>query len=195
MRELSLHILDVAENGIAAGADTIIIRVEERPSEDRLTIVVQDNGHGMPQEKIRGIEDPFVTTRTTRRVGLGLSLLAAGARRCGGGVTVRSESGEGAEVTAVFQHSHIDRAPLGDIAGTLSTLIVGNPHIDFVYTYSVEERVFILDTRRLKSEGVTLSDPLAVADLQEILRRSHAQVAGETDAQKLKEATHAQTDR
>jgi len=181
VRELSLHILDIAENAIAAGADTIAIRVAECPSADGLTITIHDNGRGMPQDKIRHIDDPFVTTRKTRRVGLGLSLLVAAAKRCEGDVTATVEPGKGTTVAAVFRHSHIDRAPLGDIGGTLATLIVGNPHIDFIYTHSVEERAFVLDTRRLKSEGLALSDPLTAVQLQEIIRRSVAELAGEAD--------------
>ncbi len=194
MRELSLHILDIAENAVAAGADTIDIRVAECPSADSLTITIRDNGRGMPPDKIRHIDDPFVTTRKTRRVGLGLSLLAAAAQRCEGDVAATVSPEEGTTVTAVFRHSHIDRAPLGDIAGTLATLIIGNPHIDFIYTHSVEEKSFILDTRRLKSEGLALSDPLTAAQLQEIIRRSLAGLAGEADAQKRKEANDAETD-
>ena len=182
MRELSLHILDIAENAIAAGADSIDIRVAEIPSTDQLTITIHDNGRGMPPGKLRHLDDPFVTTRKTRRVGLGLSLLAAAAKRCEGHMTATVEPGNGTMVTAVFRYSHIDRAPLGDIAGTLATLIVGNPHIDFIYTHSVEERAFILDTRRLKSEGLVLSDPLTAAQLQEIIRRSLAGLADEADA-------------
>jgi len=191
VRELSLHILDIAENAIAAGADTIDIRVAERPSADNLTITLHDNGRGMPPDKLHHLDDPFVTTRRTRRVGLGLSLLTAAAKRCEGGVTATVQPGKGTTVTAVFRHSHIDRAPLGDIAGTLATLIVGSPHIDFIYTHSVEERAFILDTRRLKSEGLALSDPLTAAQLQELIRRSLAGLAGEADAQNGKEANDA----
>lgn len=191
MHELSLHILDIAENAIAAGADTIDIRVTERPSADTLTITLHDNGRGMPPDKLHHLDDPFVTTRQTRRVGLGLSLLAAAAKRCEGDVTATVEPEKGTTVTAVFRHSHIDRAPLGDIAGTLVTLIVGNPHIDFIYTHSVEERAFILDTRRLKSEGLAFSDPLTAVQLQELIRRSLAELAGEADSPNGKEANDA----
>jgi hypothetical protein len=124
-------------------------------------------------------------------VGLGLSLLAAAAKRCEGDVTATVHSDKGTTVTAVFRHSHIDRAPLGDIAGTLATLILGNPHIDFIYTHSIEERTFILDTRKLKSEGLELSDPLTAAHLQEVIRLSLAELEGEGDVQNRTETDDA----
>ncbi len=165
MRELSLHLLDLAENAVTAGARRVSITVEESPAEDRLTIRVADDGRGLPEEKLRRLEDPFVTTRTTRRVGLGLSLLAAAARRAGGGLTVRSTPGEGAEVIAEFRFHHIDRAPLGDVAATIAALIVGYPTVDFVYRHRIEEREIVLDTRELRAggEGMDPADP-AVAD-------------------------------
>ena len=150
MRELSLHILDIVENGITAGAGCITIAIDESGPADRLTIRVCDDGPGMPAQKALNLEDPFMTTRTTRRVGLGLSLLAAAARRCEGEVAVATAPGRGTEVTATFRHSHIDRAPLGDMAATLEMLIVGNPQVDFVYSRRVDDRDFTLDTRELK---------------------------------------------
>ena len=174
MRELSLHILDVVENGITAGAHCIWIRVEESTARDRLEITIRDDGRGMPAEKIRNLSDPFVTTRTTRRVGLGLSLLAAAARRCEGDIRVNAEPGRGTEVTAFFRRSHIDRAPLGDMTATLGMLIIGNPNLDFVYIHKVDEGEFVLDTRELKAEldGLSLSEPVVVQHLTEFMRRS-----------------------
>jgi|OpeIllAssembly_1097287.scaffolds.fasta_scaffold38022_3 hypothetical protein len=174
MRELSLHILDIVENGITAGAGCITIAIEESEPTDRLTIRVCDDGPGMPAQKALNLEDPFVTTRTTRRVGLGLSLLAAAARRCEGQAAVATAPGRGTEVTATFRHSHIDRAPLGDMAATLEVLIVGNPQVDFVYSHRVDDREFTLDTRELKRElaGVDLGDPMVARELMESVRRS-----------------------
>ncbi len=165
MRELSLHLLDLAENAVTAGARRVSITVEESPAEDRLTIRVADDGRGLPEEKLRRLEDPFVTTRTTRRVGLGLSLLAAAARRAGGALRVRSAPGEGTEVCAEFRFHHIDRAPLGDVPATIAVLIAGYPTVDFVYRHRIEEREIVLDTRELRAggEGMDPADP-AVAD-------------------------------
>ena len=107
MRELSLHILDVAENGITAGGNCIWIAVDEDRKADQLKIVIRDNGRGMPVEKLENIDDPFITTRTTRRVGLGLSLLATAARRCEGTMHVDSKPGKGTEISATFGLNHI----------------------------------------------------------------------------------------
>jgi anti-sigma regulatory factor (Ser/Thr protein kinase) len=169
MRELSLHILDVVENGITAGGDCIWIEIDEARKKDRLTIVIRDNGSGMPPEKMKNIDDPFITSRTTRRVGLGLSLLAAAAGRCEGTLRVDSRPGEGTEVTATFRYHHIDRAPLGDMAATVSTLIIGNPGIDFVYSHRIDGRDFSLNTRELRNgmEDLSLSDPVVVHHLGE----------------------------
>jgi hypothetical protein len=196
LRELSLHILDVVENGITAGASCITIQVEESSSADRLQITIQDNGRGMPAQKVQNVENPFVTTRTTRRVGLGLSLLAAASRRCEGDIHVDAAPGKGTSVTATFRHSHIDRAPLGDMASTLGMLIMGNPHIDFVYIHRVEERDFALDTRELKREleGVDLSDPMVVTHLMQSIRRSLKELASGGHENPIGEETHGKAD-
>ena len=172
MRELSLHILDVVENGITAGGNCIWIEVDEDHKKDRLKIVIRDNGQGMPPEKMNNINDPFITSRTTRRVGLGLSLLAAAAERCDGTVRVDSQPGVGTEVAATFRHSHIDRAPLGDIAATLTTLILGNPGVDFVYSHWIDGKDFSLDTREIRSEmeDLSLTDPVVIHHLTETIR-------------------------
>jgi len=124
MRELSLHILDALENSLEAGATAIELVIEEDTSADRLTITVRDNGRGMSEAQVDRIFDPFFTTRTTRHVGLGVPLFKAAAERCNGDLTVTSQPGEGTTLQATFQHSHIDRAPLGDIQGTLLAVIL-----------------------------------------------------------------------
>ena len=175
MRELSLHILDIAENGITAGADCIQISINEaRGPKDLLTIVIEDNGRGMPADKLQKPTDPFITSRTTRRVGLGLSLLAAAADRCAGKLDIETESGRGTRVEATFRYSHIDRAPVGDMAATISTLIMGNPQVDFVYTHVVDTKDFILDTRDLKegTQDQTLTDPVLIFHLTQSIRDS-----------------------
>ena len=178
MRELSLHILDIAENGITAGADCIHILVEEDRTTDLLTLKITDNGQGMPAEKIKKLTDPFVTSRTTRRVGLGLSLLAAAAERCEGRLTVETEPGAGTEVGATFRYNHIDRAPVGDMAATITTLIMGNPQIDFVYTHIIDGEEFTLDTRELKAEmgNLSLTNPVVVHHLTASIRHSLGQL-------------------
>ena len=183
MRELSLHILDVVENGITAGGNCIWIQVEEDHQADQLKIVIRDNGRGMPIEKLQNINDPFVTSRTTRRVGLGLSLLAAAAERCEGTVRVDTAPGKGTKVEAIFRHSHIDRAPLGDMAATVTTLIIGNPDIDFVYSHRIDGEEFSLDTREIRAEmqDLSLSDPIVIHHLTESIRSSLKQLTSNNE--------------
>ena len=178
MREIALHILDIAENGVTADADCIQIHVEENRSANILKIVVGDNGKGVAPDKVHRITDPFYTTRTTRRVGLGLSLLAAATERCEGKLTVKTEPGAGTEVGATFRYSHIDRAPVGDMAATITTLIMGNPQIEFVYTHITDGEEFTLDTRELKAEmgHLSLTNPVVIHHLTASIRKSLGQL-------------------
>jgi signal transduction histidine kinase len=132
MEELSLHVLDIAENSIAAGAKRVEIRIDEDPAADWLTIEISDDGAGMTKEQLQRATDPFFTTRTTRRVGLGLPLLEQAARAAGGAFQIDSASGKGTKVTARFRHSHLDRQPMGDLRSTLMTLAAGHPEIEWV---------------------------------------------------------------
>lgn len=153
--------MDIAENGISAGADLIQIMVDEQRTRDQLTIEVVDNGKGIPGDMIDKVIDPFVTSRTTRRVGLGLSLFKAAAERCEGTFRLTSKPGTGTRVTATFRYSHIDRAPLGNVAESVGVLVIGNPGIDFAYTHHIEKEAFRLDTREIRRENESLaqSDP------------------------------------
>jgi len=171
VRELSLHLLDIAENSIAAGAKNITITIREDTTADRLYLSVQDDGKGMDEEMVKKVTDPFVTTRTTRKVGLGIPLLKAAAEACNGWLKIHSKVGEGTLVEVEFQRSHIDRMPLGDIAGTFLTLLVGNPQIHWVFRYSVDQETFELDDQQIKQElqDVPLSDPLVLSYLRELL--------------------------
>lgn len=161
MQDLSLHILDVAENGINAGADLIAITVQEDTKEDMLTIIIQDNGRGMSPEFVSKVMDPFVTTRTTRKVGLGLSLLQQTAREAEGDLALESWEGKGTKTKAWMKHSHIDRKPMGDMVETISTLIEGNPGVDLVYDHIKDGGSYRLDTREIRTqlEEVPLNHP------------------------------------
>ena len=188
MRELSLHILDVVQNSLEAGATRIQLLINEDLRADRLTIEVIDNGRGMNQELLRRVLDPFVTTRTTRRVGLGLPLLAAAAERCNGKLEIQSELGKGTTVMVTFQHSHIDRAPLGDMVSTLISILLSNPLVDFEYEHRVgaappneasprfEAREFRFSTREIRAElgDVPLSHTSVIQWLREFLTENLA---------------------
>lgn len=168
LRELSLHILDLVENSINASATRVCIRVTEDTSSDELSLQVVDNGRGMDPDLATRAADPFVTTRTTRHVGLGLPFLKQAAEMCNGTFTIDSTPGTGTTVTATFQLSHIDRMPLGDIAGTLLTLIIGYPQVDFEYSHVVNGKASQIDTRSIRAElgDVSLSEPEVIAYLR-----------------------------
>jgi anti-sigma regulatory factor (Ser/Thr protein kinase) len=178
VRELSLHIMDIVENGIAAGATSVDIAVNEDRKGNRLEITIRDNGRGIPASLLEEVLNPFYTTRTTRRVGLGLSLFREASRRCEGDFHIRSGEGEGTEVYASFKRDHIDLAPFGDIAGSLTSLIMGNPDVDFVYRHDVDGESFHLDTRDVKHEleDVPIYHPDVIRYLTRFIRESLAEL-------------------
>ena len=150
MRELSLNVMDVAQNSVRANATVVRISVTESDKEDRLTIVIADNGCGMTQEQVQQVIDPFFTTRTTRKVGLGVPLFKLSAEQTGGSFDIQSEKGVGTTTTASYVKSHVDMTPLGDINDTIKILIQCNPDIDFIYTCTTDAGSFTLDTRELR---------------------------------------------
>ncbi len=149
MEDLSLHILDVVENSIEANASKIEIKIIEEKSRDLLVIEIKDNGRGMNKETINKVLDPFYTTRTTRKVGLGLSLLAQAAKESNGNFEINSKVGEGTVVKASFQYSHIDCKPIGNMNDTIVTLIISHPEINFIYEYQNEKGNYILDSNEI----------------------------------------------
>lgn len=150
MKELALHILDIVQNSISAKASLIQIEIEENTDSDRLQINIIDDGHGMDEDLLKRVTDPFTTTRTTRRVGLGLPLLKQAAEECNGGLQIRSRLNEGTTVTIWFQHSHIDRVPLGDMVETIITLLLNGNHFDLCYNHRVNQNEMSFDTREIR---------------------------------------------
>jgi anti-sigma regulatory factor (Ser/Thr protein kinase) len=171
MEDISLHILDVAENSVSAGATLVKITISEETPKDLFCVEIEDNGKGIPEDIRLKVLDPFVTTRTTRKVGLGLPLLAQAARDTGGDITVKTADTSGTIVTATFRQSHIDMKPLGNISETLVVLIAGNPQVDFLFTYIKNSNAFSLDTREIKKEldGVPITSPPALSFLKNYL--------------------------
>ncbi|MDO6355330.1 sensor histidine kinase [Caloramator sp. CAR-1] len=149
MREISLHIMDIVENSINAEATLIEIEIKENINDNLLTVKIKDNGKGIPKDMLESITDPFVTSRTTRKVGLGLSLFEATCRACNGFLKVSSQVSKGTEVVAVMQYDHIDRPPMGRIEETIVSCLL-NPKIDFVYTHNINGKLFSIDTREVK---------------------------------------------
>lgn len=175
-----MHIMDLVQNSISAGATFIAIKIVEDQREDVLAIQIDDNGHGIDAKTLENVFDPFYTTRTTRRVGLGLSLFREAARRCDGDVEISSQIGKGTSVKGVFRWSHIDRAPLGDIAGSIAALVAANPHIDFFYVHSYNGKVFEFDTRVLREKlgDIPLNDIGVISWICEYLREGISNLYG-----------------
>ena len=140
MREIALHLLDIAENSVAAQSQSIRIEVIENLQSDLLSVSVTDDGRGMDEKTARRVLDPFYTTRTTRKVGLGIPLLKLAAEMSGGGLSLVTEPGKGTKVEATFRHSHIDRMPLGDLSATFLGLLVSYPHIHWSFIYQVTSK-------------------------------------------------------
>jgi hypothetical protein len=161
MRDLSMHVLDIAQNSVKANAGTVTISFAV-DGNGWLTLVFRDDGEGMSPELLSRVADPFTTTRTTRRVGLGIPLIKENAEATGGGVTVESEPGKGTTLTATFNLNNIDCPPMGDICGTLLTLVLLNPDgPDFVYEAERPGRKADFDTRIIRNAlgGVPLNAP------------------------------------
>lgn len=181
MQDLSLHILDVAENGIIAGADLIEISVDENLKSDKMTITIKDNGRGMGPEFLARVLDPFVTTRTTRKVGLGLSLFQQAAQAAEGDLKVDSTQGVGTTVSVFMRYNHIDRKPMGNMPDTIVTLIQGNPEVDFVYYHRRDGKEYLLDTRDIRTEleGIAVNHPEVVGLIRENLISGLAEIAAD----------------
>ncbi|MBE6576300.1 MAG: sensor histidine kinase [Ruminococcaceae bacterium] len=182
MKELSLNILDITQNSISAGATHITIALTEEEN-GRLTLVIADNGCGMTEEVLRRVSDPFYTTRTTRKVGMGISLLTLAAEQTGGGVTITSvhESvdpvGHGTTLTATFDTRSIDFPPLGDMVETLSVIIQGHPEIDYSFRHITPTRTVSLETSELREvlgEDVSLAEYEVMQWIESYLREQYS---------------------
>ena len=178
MQELSLNVLDVAENSVRADASLVEITVEEDTAAGWLTIVILDNGRGMTPEQVQTVIDPFYTTRTTRKVGLGVPFFRMAAQLSGGDLTIQSRVGEGTAVTATFGLTSIDRMPLGDINGTIATLVQCNPGIDWLYTRRKDGREMVMDTRQFREvlEDMPLDSPEVLGFLRDYLAENTAEL-------------------
>jgi len=172
LRELCLHILDIAANGVSAGADKVIVLIDENLKNDTLTIEITDNGKGMSPELVRQVTDPFVTSRTERKVGLGIPLLKFAAESCNGWFRIESELGKGTQVSVQFQHSHIDRMPLGNVEDTLLTLELGTPEVNWVFIVRKNEKEFYFDDADFKKEldGLSITEPDVIRFIREYFK-------------------------
>ena len=179
MKEISLNILDIAENSVKARASLTEILLTEKGR--KLVLTIRDNGCGMSEEVLKGVTDPFYTTRTTRKVGMGLPLLKLAAEQTGGSMEITSVSEEadpvnhGTTVTAVFYEDHLDFTPLGDVISSIVTLIQGHPDTDFYFRHEMEENTVELDTRELREvlEGVPLNSYDVIKWIEDYLKEQY----------------------
>jgi len=180
MQEISLNILDVAQNSVTAGAKLITITVDEQLASDSLTVVIADDGCGMSAETVKKVTDPFYTSRTTRKVGLGIPFFKMSAEMTGGSFDISSEVGRGTRVTARYVLDSIDRMPLGDINGTIQALITCNPSLDFVYLRRVDDREFTLDTRSMREilGDIPFDRPEVTGVVTDFLSENEQEVSG-----------------
>ena len=178
MKDLASHIMDIVQNSVRANAQNIEITVEEHWSDDLLTITVKDDGDGMDEETLQRVRDPFFTSRTVRKVGLGIPLFQQNAERTGGSLSITSQQGKGTIVEARFMHSHIDRPPLGNMAETISLLIAANPEREFLYTHCSDRGTFSIDTRQLKNmlEGIPVNHPEIIMGIQEMIKENEKEI-------------------
>ena len=174
MKDISMHVLDILQNSTRAGANKILIDVVEDKAEDILTISINDNGSGMDEETLQKAINPFFTTRTTRNVGLGLSLLKQNAERSGGRLMISSELGKGTEVVALFGLSNVDRPPLGDIAGAIVLTATANTDIRFVFRFKNERIDYIFDTDEVNEalDGIQINNPEIVLCLKKMVEEN-----------------------
>lgn len=171
MKDLASHILDILQNSVTAGATLIQIQIDEIPSDDKYLVKFTDNGKGMNEEMVKHVTDPFFTTRTTRKVGLGLSLLKQNADRTGGNLTIHSQPGKGTEVDVEFSFSHIDRLPTGDIPGVMALTASSYPTIDFIYKHNTPQGTFVFDTCEIKETlgDLPINNPQVIAFMKDLI--------------------------
>ena len=175
MQDISLHILDIAENSIDAGANKIKILINEKPTQNILSIKIQDNGKGLDKKIISEVIDPFYTTKESKRIGLGISLLAQATKESDGKIDIKSKTGKGTTITATFTYNHIDRKPIGDMSKTMIALLTRiGPDINIIYTHKKNGKKFLFDTREIKKKlkEVTIINTEVLRVLKENIREN-----------------------
>ncbi len=178
MRELSLNVLDIAQNSIKAEASLVEIELSQSTEKKELLIGIYDNGKGMTAEQVQSVTDPFFTTRTTRKVGLGIPFFKMSAEMTGGSFEIESEVGKGTKVKALFRTDHLDFTPVGDMCSTVILLITMNLHVDFLYKRSIDNKEFTVDTRQLKEilGDVPLNEPSIVSWITDYIKENTKQL-------------------
>lgn len=178
MQELSLNVLDIAQNSIKAKASLIEIAVLKNTADKTMLIKIIDNGCGMAEETVKKVIDPFYTTRTTRKVGLGVPFFKMSAEMTGGSFKIESVVGDGTTIEAKYNYENIDMMPLGDIAATILSLVSVNPDIDFLYSYGIDEESFVMDTREVKSilEGMPVNSNEVLLFIRDFIKENQSEI-------------------
>lgn len=172
MKELALHILDLIQNSIRAKATTIQLTIKEEVVQNKLEIIIEDNGEGIEESLLKNITNPFSTTRTLRKVGLGIPFVASLCEMCEGDFCITSKKGEGTRVKMAFKRDHIDLLPLGNVSETLGILIMSNPSVRFIYCYEKNQQTFSCDTKVIEEllEGVPICNLEVIAWLKQYIQ-------------------------
>lgn len=174
MKDLSLHVLDIAQNSVSAGARKVIISVDEDMIKNDLTITIQDDGKGIPVDVLSRVTDPYFTSRTTRKVGMGIPLFKQNAEMAGGSFSIFSEPGRGTVVRASFMYDHIDRPPIGDMPGVIVILCGSNTEMEWQYLHKKNNREYLFNTKEVKEvlDGLSIGDPSIQGYLREMIREN-----------------------
>ncbi len=178
MQELSLNVLDIVQNSIKAKATLIEISIKKCTDNKTILISISDNGCGMTKEQIEQVVDPFYTTRTTRKVGLGVPFFKMSAEMTGGSFFIDSEVGKGTVINACYNYENIDMMPIGDMAATILSLVSVNPDIDFVYLYEINQKSFIMDTRQIKVilEGMPVNSHEVLSFIKDFINENQSEI-------------------
>lgn len=174
MKTLDLHIIDIVHNSLRAGASRIVIEMEDLETQDRLSIKIIDNGCGMPQDMIDAINDHFYSCRKERKIGMGIALLKYHSQICNGNFYLKSKVGEGTEIYASYQRSHIDLQPRGDLSGCFANFICQYQDINFIIRYIKDDDTFELSSAEVKEvfEGMNLNNLEIINSLTELIREN-----------------------
>ncbi|HHT65712.1 MAG: ATP-binding protein [Caldicoprobacterales bacterium] len=180
MEDISLHILDLVQNSIAAGATLVEVFIRELPNEDHIWVQIRDNGRGMCEHQLSQVSNPFYTTRTTRKVGLGIPLFRASAEASGGSLQIQSHRGKGTTLLALFHSNHIDCLPIGKLEDTMAALIFMNPEVNFVYRHEISGRQFQMDTREIREilSEVNITDPDVIDWIKDYIKEGLEELNG-----------------
>ena len=181
MKELALNILDISQNSIKAKSSEISLSIHESEKSNKLEIEIKDNGTGISEDMLKTIDDPYTTSRTERNIGMGIPLLKYHAELAGGNIQIKSRMGEGTCLKAIFQKDHIDRQPMGDLAGVIRILLASDPSVNFCFRHETDNGVFQISTNEIKKElGIDdLNDNQLMGQIHELIKLNLKELGSE----------------